>query len=71
MMNIKLTLISDIYDFIEIAQRHASDVSLSQGNYSVDGKSILGVFALDLRKSIQCYVEDGQYVDFERFVNKL
>lgn len=70
-MNIKLTLISDIYDFIDIAQKHNSDVSLSQGTYAVDGKSILGVFALDLRKPIKCDVADGRYDDFEQFVNKL
>lgn len=70
-MDIKLVLISDIYNLVEIAQKHPSDVRLSQGNYSVDGKSILGVFALDLRESIECIVEDGDYDDFEMFVNKL
>jgi phosphotransferase system HPr-like phosphotransfer protein len=70
-MNIKLTLISDIYDFIDVAQKHASDVILSQGNYFVDGKSVLGVFALDLRRPIKCDVADRNYDDFERFVNKM
>jgi hypothetical protein len=44
-MDIRLVLISDIYDFIDIAQKHPSEVRLFQGNYSVDGKSILGIFA--------------------------
>ena len=70
-MDIKLTLISDIYDFLEIAQKHPSEVRLSQGNYSVDGKSILGVFALNLKEKFQCITDDGVYSDFEEFVNKM
>ena len=70
-MDIKLTLISDIYDFIEIAQRRPSEVHLQQDNYTVDGKSMLGVLVLDLRRPIKCYVTDGNYGDFEEFVNKL
>ena len=70
-MDIKLVLISDIYDFVEIAQKHPAEVRLSQGNYSVDGKSILGIFVLNLREPIKCIVEDDNYSDFERFVNKM
>ena len=70
-MDIRLVLISDIYDFIDIAQKHPSEVRLFQGNYSVDGKSILGIFALNLREKILCVTNDGVYKDFERFVNKM
>ena len=70
-MNIKLTLISDIYDFLEIAQNHPSEVKLFQGNYSVDGKSILGVLALNLKEKFWCHTEDGNYDDFKAFVNKM
>ena len=70
-MEIKLTLITDIYDFIEAAQKHPSDVGLLQDGYAVDGKSILGVFALNLKEPFFCIAEDGNYRDFERFVNKL
>ena len=66
-MNIKLRLVSDIYDFINIAQKHTSDVSLSQGTYSVDGKSILGLLSLDLRSPIRCEISDGDYSGFEIF----
>ena len=70
-MEIKLQLVSDVYDFIAIAQKHPSKISLLQSNYTVDGKSVMGIFALDLRMPIRCEVEDGNYGDFERFVNKL
>ena len=70
-MEIKLTLISDIYDFLEVAQKHPSEVELSQGSYLVDGKSILGVFALNLKEKFKCVTKDGNYDDFQEFVNKL
>ena len=70
-MNIKLNLISELYDFIEVAQKHLSEVRLFQGNYSVDAKSILGVLALNLNESFSCVTEDGNYDDFEAFVNKM
>lgn len=66
-MDIKLHLVADVYDFIEAAQKHPSDVRLSQGTYAVDGKSILGVFALNLREPVRCSVADGNYDDFKRF----
>lgn len=70
-MDIKLTLISDIYDFLEVVQKHPSEVRLYQSNYSVDGKSILGVFALNLKEKFVCITEDGNYDDFKEFVNKM
>ena len=70
-MDIKLTLISDIYDFLEIAQKHPSDVRLYQHNYSVDGKSILGILALNLKEPFLCLTDDGIYSDFKAFVNKM
>ena len=70
-MDIKLTLITDIYDFLEVAQKHPSEVRVSQGSYSVDGKSILGVFALNLKEPFFCITGDGNYDDFKEFVNKL
>ena len=70
-MDIRFVLISDIYNFLDVAQKHSSEVRLFQGNYSVDGKSILGIFALNLRDKIWCVVEDGDYSGFEQFVNKL
>ena len=70
-MDIKLTLITDIYDFLEVAQKHPSEVRVSQGSYSVDGKSILGVFALNLKEPFFCITGDDNYDDFKEFVNKL
>lgn len=70
-MDIKLTLITDIYDFLEVAQNHPSEVKLFQGDYMVDGKSILGVLVLNLREKFWCHTEDGNYSDFEKFVNKM
>ena len=70
-MDIKLTLVTDIYDFIEVVQKHPSEVKLTQGDYIIDGKSVLGVFTLNLKEKFLCVTEDGNYSDFEAFVNKM
>ena len=66
-MEIKLTLIADIYKFLEVLQKHPSEVRLFQNNYSIDGKSILGVFALNLNEAFFCATGDGNYDDFKEF----
>ena len=70
-MDIKLTLISDIYEFIDVAQKHPSEVRLFQGNYSVSGKSVLGIFSLNLNEKFVCITDDGEYNDFKKFLNHI
>ena len=59
-MKIKLNTIQDVQDFVKIATNKISgEVLAKQQNYSVDAKSIMGLFSLDLLKPIYLYV-DGQ-----------
>jgi len=39
--------VHDVYDFINEASKVEGDVLLSRGRFAVDGKSFLGVFAID------------------------
>lgn len=48
-MTIELKTIQDVKDFVEISSKyHDSDIVAKQGRYIVDGKSILGIFSLNL-----------------------
>ncbi len=49
---IKLSTIEDIRKFVEIVTRQDFDIDLSSGRYVVDGKSIMGIFSLDLMDKI-------------------
>ena len=51
--NIKLREINDVYKLVNILVAFDGDVDLESGRYKVDGKSILGIFSLDLRQPIK------------------
>lgn len=56
--NILLSSINDVKDFVNIVSRYDFDVDLTSGRYVVDAKSIMGIFSLDLSKSIKVDVHD-------------
>lgn len=66
-MTIKLNTIEDVYKFIDVAIKSVSDVCVKQKYYTVNGKSILGLFSLDLTQPIQLFIESGDYSQFEQF----
>lgn len=51
-MKAKLNTMEDIKDFVFILNEFENDVDVSSAQYVVDGKSILGVFSLDLDKEL-------------------
>ena len=52
-LNIQLKEINDVYKLVNILVGFEGDVDLESGRYKVDGKSILGIFSLDLRQPIK------------------
>ncbi len=51
-VNIRLSSIEAVRDFVEIVRKYDSEVDLSSGRYVVDAKSIMGIFSLDLLSPI-------------------
>ena len=51
--NIKLSTIADVRDFVNAVTAFDGDIDLSSGRYVVDGKSIMGIFSLDLLSPIK------------------
>ena len=51
-VNIKLSLAENVKFFVNIANKYPYDIDLRVGRHVVDGKSILGIFSLDLSKPI-------------------
>ena len=51
-VNIKLSLAENVKSFVNIASRYPYDIDLRVGRHVVDGKSILGIFSLDLLNPI-------------------
>ena len=69
--NIMLKSINDVKDFVNIANKYDFDIDMTSGRYVVDAKSIMGIFSLDLSKSIKVEAHedtDGKfYGDVKRF----
>jgi len=52
-VNIRFTTIKDVQDFVRIVTKHEGDVDLVSGRYTINAKSIMGIFSLDLMSPIQ------------------
>lgn len=55
---VDLTNVNSIKKFANILSRYEGDFDLVQGRYRIDGKSIVGIFSLDLSKPIQLEIEN-------------
>ncbi len=62
-VNIQLKEINDVYKLVNVLVGFDGDVDLESGKYKVDGKSILGIFSLDLRQPIKLTYENEEGQD--------
>lgn len=67
--NIKLRL-NEVKDFVEAASRCNFDIDIFYNRYVVDAKSILGVYGLDLAKTLTVSY-DGYDPSFEEVLRGL
>lgn len=56
-MTIRLGTIENVKEFVDTASKIEGDVTLLSGRYVVDGKSIMGVFSLDLTQPLTMEIE--------------
>lgn len=59
---IQLNTINDVKIFVNIVSKYDMEVDLVSGRYAVDAKSVLGIFSLDLSKTIDVSIhsDDAQ-----------
>ncbi|MBE6632080.1 MAG: HPr family phosphocarrier protein [Ruminococcaceae bacterium] len=69
-VDIKLSSIQDVRDFVDIVTGYCSDVDLTSGRYTVDGKSIMGIFSLDLLSPITMTIHNDECGDLLEKVEK-
>ena len=56
---IRLKEINDVKEFVNTVSRFEEDVDLVSGRYTIDAKSIMGIFSIDLAKPIEVIVHGG------------
>ncbi len=63
-MEIKLTNVQDVRDFVNKVIMIDYEVDLQQGRYVIDAKSIMGIFSLDLMAPITVVAHTEYANDF-------
>lgn len=71
MRKIKLVTIADVRDFVAINVGTNVDVTLISGRYAVDGKSILGIFSLDLVNPISIDISSDSESDINNYLDSI
>ena len=56
-IRIKLDSMEKVKGFVKIASRYAGEVEVSQGKYTANGKSMPGIFSLDLKNDLTLEVQ--------------
>ena len=69
-VDIKLSTIQDIKEFVNIVTASDYEVDLASGRYVVDAKSLMGIFSLDLLHPIQMTVHSDECDDLLEKVKK-
>jgi len=64
-VQIKLSTIEDVRNFVNTLAQHSIDFDLISGRYTVDAKSLMGIFSLDLLKPLDFVIhsDDDDAVD--------
>ena len=64
MKTIKLSLdsIEKVKNFVNEINKFNSEFDLVSGRYTIDAKSIMGIFSLDISKPIDLNIHDDKYV---------
>lgn len=58
--NLKVNKVNEIKEFVKIASKYKFDISLIDGKYKVDAKSILGILSLDFSSPIKMKIDTDE-----------
>lgn len=65
---IKLSSIDNVKRFVEVSCKVFGDVTISNKKYIVDGKSIMGIFSLNLMEPLTVEYPEDACKEFKEFV---
>lgn len=71
MLHIKLNNIESVKKFVEIANGLESDILVKSGRYVVDGKSIMGLFSLNLLEVLDVEIIEKEYEEANKFYRQI
>lgn len=68
-VNLKLDSIDKVKTFVNVVSVYSGDFDLASERYVVDAKSIMGIFSLDLSKTLRLDISDD--ADYDQVCEKL
>lgn len=66
---IKITEIDDVNKFVQYAKNVRGDVVVSRGQFCIDGKSILGIYSLDVSQGCTVQYPENEK-EFDNFIQQ-
>lgn len=71
--SINLDTVELVKDFVTLTSRIDGDIVIKSDRWVINGKSIMGIFSLDLSKDLDCEIEasEEQVKIFEEGLRKL
>lgn len=67
MIKVKIETVEKIQKFIDITSSFAADVDVQKGHYVLDGKSIMGLYSLDLSEPIYVGINTDEEEEVSKF----
>ena len=65
-VTISLTQVNQVKQFVNLVERAPYDVDVVSGRYTVNAKSMLGIYSLDLSKPIQVLIYSDDCEELKR-----
>lgn len=65
-VTISLTQVNQVKQFVNLAGQVPYDVDVVSGRYTVNAKSMLGIYSLDLSKPVQVLIYSDDCEDFKK-----
>jgi PTS HPr component phosphorylation site. len=59
-IKVKLNGIEDITEFNAKCNGYKGDIDVALGRYVIDGKSVLGLYSLDISKELICKIHEAE-----------
>lgn len=70
-LDVLLNTINKVKKFTTITNKFDCNIDVLQGRYTVDGKSIMGVFSLDLTKTVIVEIDSDDEKEIDKFLDMM
>lgn len=70
-LDVLLNTIDKVKRFTNIANQFDCDVDVIQGRYIISGKSVMGVFSLNLTETVTVEIESNDEKEIDKFLKKM